>query len=60
MVSVCGQVLGHSFSHTYCHNCGERVIVRSDFKVLGYYLSDDGRRPKCGVQVPNRGKYVRR
>lgn len=55
-----GNVPGHKFSHTYCHNCGERVIVRSDFKVLGYYLSDDGRCPKCGVQIPIRGKFVRR
>lgn len=55
-----GNVPNHRFMHTYCHNCGEKVIVRSECGVLGYYLLDDNRCPKCGVQIPIKGKYVRR
>jgi len=58
--SYVGNVPGHRLSHTYCHNCGERVIVRTEYGVIDYLLREDNSCPKCGVKVPVKGGYVRR
>ncbi|MGC8911962.1 MAG: radical SAM protein [Nitrososphaeria archaeon] len=55
-----GNVLGHKFNHTYCHNCGEKVIVRSGYNILDYRLIEENVCPKCGTRIPIKGKYVRR
>jgi pyruvate formate lyase activating enzyme len=54
-----GNVPGHKFENTYCHNCGELLIERYGFTVLKYAISKDKRCLKCGVQIPILGEYVR-
>ncbi len=37
------------YEHTFCPSCGERVIERLGYVILGYHLKDDGACPKCGT-----------
>ncbi len=46
-----GNVPGHEFENTYCHNCGKRLIKRFGFYVLEN-LVEDGKCPYCGAKIP--------
>jgi len=48
-----GNVPGHPFEDTYCHQCGEAVIRRRGFAVARATLVD-GRCPKCSTLIPGR------
>ena len=37
-------------NHTWCHQCGTRLIEREGFSILGYHLKD-GSCPKCGTKM---------
>jgi pyruvate formate lyase activating enzyme len=54
-----GNVNGHKYENTYCPNCGERLIKRFGPQVIAYSITEDKKCPKCGAQIPVRGKYVR-
>jgi len=46
-----GNVPGHKYENTYCHNCGELLIKRLGYKVLKINI-ENGRCPRCKVKVP--------
>ncbi|RLG58556.1 MAG: AmmeMemoRadiSam system radical SAM enzyme [Candidatus Hydrothermarchaeota archaeon] len=46
-----GNVPGHKYENTYCHNCGELLIKRLGYKVLKINIKN-GRCPKCGEKIP--------
>ena len=37
---------------TYCHGCGEALIERDWYEILGYRLTADGRCRSCGARCP--------
>jgi len=37
---------------TYCHHCGELLIERDGYTLLGNYLTDDGTCPNCATKIP--------
>jgi pyruvate formate lyase activating enzyme len=39
---------------TFCHSCGERLIVRDWYEMLEWNLTDDGRCRKCGTKCAGR------
>lgn len=46
-----GNVPDHEGSHTYCHNCGKRLIQRSGYHIPEYHL--EGNRCKfCNTRIP--------
>ena len=47
-----GNVPGHRFENTYCHNCGTPLIQRYGFNIANYSILKDGRCPKCRNPVP--------
>ncbi len=46
-----GNVPGHPNDDTYCPGCGELIIKRWGFRVMGNYLSK-GNCPACGIRIP--------
>jgi pyruvate formate lyase activating enzyme len=51
-----GNLPGHvdDWENTRCPNCQELLIERSGFMVEGYYLTDEGKCPKCGTAIAGR------
>ena len=54
-----GNIPGHRWENTYCHNCGELLIQRYGFDVLKYGINEGKRCPKCDTEIPISGRYVR-
>jgi pyruvate formate lyase activating enzyme len=54
-----GNVSGHRWENTYCHNCGELLIQRYGLDVLKYRVSEAKRCPKCDAEIPIAGRHVR-
>lgn len=54
-----GNVPGHRCENTYCPNCGELLIKRLGFSVLGCKIKDK-KCPKCGEEILIVGRYVRK
>lgn len=46
-----GNVPGHEFGNTYCHNCGKMLIHRYGFSVTNKNLSK-GKCRACGTSIP--------
>ncbi len=46
-----GNVPGHPGDHTYCHCCGQVIIERMGFYVMGYHIVD-GKCKFCGCPIP--------
>jgi pyruvate formate lyase activating enzyme len=42
------------WENTYCPNCHELLIERYGFEVQSYWLTDDGKCPKCSASIPGR------
>jgi pyruvate formate lyase activating enzyme len=47
---------------TYCHECGEELIVRDWYEIKGWFMKETGLCPKCntvcsGVFEPDHGKW---
>ena len=40
--------------HTYCANCGKRLIRRYGYRILNYSIDPEGRCPGCLAPVPGR------
>lgn len=53
-----GNVPGHRFESTYCHNCNELLIKRYGFSIVKYSINSDKRCPKCREKIPIFGNYV--
>ncbi|RLI09552.1 AmmeMemoRadiSam system radical SAM enzyme [Candidatus Bathyarchaeota archaeon] len=47
-----GNVPDHEGENTFCPNCGQLLIERRGFAVLGYSVTDDDRCPECGRGIP--------
>jgi pyruvate formate lyase activating enzyme len=54
-----GNVPGHRWENTYCYNCGEILIQRYGFGIMKYRITEGKRCPKCSVEIPISGRYVR-
>lgn len=54
-----GNVPGHRFENTYCPACGELLISRLGFAVTKYRIAPDKRCPRCGLEIPITGEYVK-
>ena len=52
-----GNVPGHPKEHTYCPQCGSKVIEREGFFIRSWKLTKDNRCPNCGYKLNIRGKY---
>ncbi len=40
------------FENTYCPHCGETLVERQGYVITGYHLTDEGKCPKCGAEIP--------
>ena len=40
--------------HTFCQECGERLIARYGYLIQDYRLTSDGRCPACATSIPGR------
>ena len=56
-----GNVPGHvsDWENTRCPNCKELLVERSGFMVQGYWLTDDGKCPKCFTAISGRWDAVK-
>jgi pyruvate formate lyase activating enzyme len=48
-----GNVPGHKWENTYCHNCGELLIERDVFEIIKNTIKD-GRCQQCNTLIPGR------
>jgi len=53
-----GNVNGHKYEHTYCPNCGEKLVKRYGYYIIKYNLTKDKKCPKCSLQIPVTGEYT--
>ena len=51
-----GNVPGHKWENTYCHECEELLIKRAGFSVKTSVL-ENGKCPKCGCKIPIVGNF---
>jgi pyruvate formate lyase activating enzyme len=47
-----GNVPGHIFENTYCHNCGKLLIKRDGFTINYVRISSKNTCLKCGTKIP--------
>jgi pyruvate formate lyase activating enzyme len=52
-----GNVWGHKYEHTYCPNCGEKLVKRYGYYILKYAVTKDKKCQKCGTRIPITGEY---
>ena len=55
-----GNVSGHKFEHTYCPNCGMKLVERYGYYVLKYKITEENKCPNCGTKIPITGKYIKK
>jgi len=55
-----GNVPGHRYENTYCHNCGEKLIHRLGYTIIRYKVTPDKKCPKCSQPLPITGRYIRK
>lgn len=51
-----GNVPGHPYENTYCPECGNIVVERKGFDILGWNLDEKNRCKFCGYPIPIYGK----
>jgi pyruvate formate lyase activating enzyme len=54
-----GNVPGHRWENTYCHNCEELLIQRYGFSIMKYYITEGKKCPNCDSKIPISGQYVK-
>jgi pyruvate formate lyase activating enzyme len=56
-----GNIPGHvsDWENTRCPNCEQLLVERSGFTVRGYWLTDDGKCPKCSTVIAGRWDAVK-
>ncbi|MEM0372442.1 MAG: AmmeMemoRadiSam system radical SAM enzyme [archaeon] len=47
-----GNMPGHEYDNTYCHNCGTLLVRRSGFGVAENFLKKDAKCPECRAKIP--------
>ncbi len=50
-----GNVPGHEGNHTYCPNCGMRLITRAGFNIQELLITSEKRCPECDTDILIRG-----
>jgi pyruvate formate lyase activating enzyme len=55
-----GNVRGHRYENTYCPRCQELLILRDDWRVKDYKLTQEKRCPTCHYEVPIVGSHIRK
>ncbi len=55
-----GNIFGHKFENTYCHNCEEILIQRVGFDIIDYKIKPDKKCPKCKEIIPIVGNFIKR
>jgi len=55
-----GNVFGHKYENTHCHNCGEKLIQRYEYYILQYRITKEKKCPKCQTKIPITGEYLGR
>lgn len=55
-----GNVPGHRYENTYCPECGELLVKRYGPQIVRYIVTEDKRCPRCGVEIPIVGRYIRK
>jgi pyruvate formate lyase activating enzyme len=40
------------YENTYCPGCGQVLVERLGYVILGYHLTDDGSCPRCHARIP--------
>jgi len=53
-----GNVPGHRYENTYCHECGELVIARRGFRMVKCRLIEGNRCPRCKTKLPITGRCI--
>lgn len=51
-----GNVPGHTYENTYCPKCGELLLARLGFSLIGSKIIDGRFCGSCGEEIPIRGK----
>lgn len=51
-----GNVGPHPLGHTYCPNCGHRVVEREGFALRSWELTETNACPRCGEPIPIVGR----
>ena len=54
-----GNVPGHQLEHTYCPGCGEIVVKRYGFEILGWKMDGQNRCIECGYSIAIYGQLSR-
>lgn len=52
-----GNVAPHPLEHTYCPNCGYKVVERVGFSIVSWRLKEDNRCPRCGYKLNIKGEF---
>lgn len=55
-----GNVPGHHGNHTYCPNCGSRLIARYGFDIREYKITLKNKCPDCGTPILLRGNFSKK
>jgi len=55
-----GNVPGHQGNHTYCPNCGTRLIARYGFDIQEYKITSENRCPDCDTEILLRGHFTKK
>lgn len=50
-----GNLHGHRYENTYCHECGELLIEREGYRIVKYRVTRDKKCFKCGADIPITG-----
>ena len=54
-----GNVPGHPYENTYCHECGELLLRRRGPRLVSVNMEEGFKCPSCGASIPLTGKIVK-
>ena len=55
-----GNVLGHHGNHTYCQDCGNRLIARYGFDIREFKITSENRCAECGTEILLKGNFTKK
>jgi pyruvate formate lyase activating enzyme len=49
-----GNIPGHvgEYESTFCPSCNHKIVDRIGYTITGYHLTDEGKCPNCGTEIP--------
>ena len=54
-----GNVPGHRWENTYCHNCGNLLIQRYGFSIVKHPITEGKKCPECNAEIPISGRLAK-